>query len=80
VLVLAEAPVHSLPWYFGVVVFGAWAAAAAGFTLLVRRRLRAQAQRRRDRRDRQSRRRPTTPPGPVRDDRSLGSGDDLERL
>ena len=72
---LAEALVHSLPWYFGAVAFGFWAAAIFGFTLLVRRRLRAKAQLRRDRR--RGPRRPS-PPAAVRDDRSLGSGTDLE--
>ncbi len=75
----AEPPVHSLPWYFGVAVFGVWAAAAAGFTVLVRRRLRDRAQRRRDSQRRRSRR-PPTPPAPIRDDRALGSGGDLERF
>jgi hypothetical protein len=71
----AEAPVHSLPWYFGVCVFAVWCAAALGFVVLVRRRLRARAERRRDRRRPRGRR----SSGPVRDDRSLGSGTDVER-
>ncbi|MDQ1391705.1 MAG: hypothetical protein QOF30_682 [Acidimicrobiaceae bacterium] len=73
---LAAAPVHSLPWYFGLTAFGIWAAAAFGFTLLVRRRIRARAERRRES---QRTRRPRSPAEPVRDDRSLGSGGDLER-
>lgn len=72
---LAVAPVHSLPWYFGVAVFAFWAAAMFGFTLLVRRHLRAKAQRRRELR--RPRRRPS-PSGTIRDDRSLGPGTDLE--
>jgi hypothetical protein len=59
---LAVAPVHELPWYFGATAFGIWAAAAAGFTLLLRRRIKAKAERRRS----QSRR------APGRDDRALG--------
>jgi hypothetical protein len=74
-VVPAVAPVHSLPWYLGAAAFAIWAGAAFGFTLLVRRRVKAQAERRRDLH--RSRRRPP-PPGPVRDDRSLGSGADLE--
>ncbi len=73
---LAVAPVHSLPWYFGVVLFAFWATAMFGLTLLVRRRLRAKAERRRDLRRHQKR---TYPSGPIRDDRSLGPGTDLER-
>lgn len=72
---LAVAPVHSLPWYFGVALFAFWSAAVFGFTLLVRRRLRAKAERRRDLR---RPRRRSSPSGPVRDDRSLGPGRDLE--
>jgi hypothetical protein len=68
--------VHSLPWYFGATAFGIWAAAAFGFTILVRRRLRARAERRRHR-QRPGRARTTS--NPIRDDRSLGSGGDLER-
>ncbi|MDQ6616719.1 MAG: hypothetical protein M3083_18735 [Actinomycetota bacterium] len=45
--VLGIAPVHSLPWYFGATAFGIWAAAVVGLTILVRRRLKARAQRRR---------------------------------
>ncbi|MDQ1368997.1 MAG: hypothetical protein QOF20_1350 [Acidimicrobiaceae bacterium] len=73
---LAAAPVHSLPWYFGLAAFGIWAAAAFGFTLLVRRRMKARAERRRES---QRPRRRTAAPGPIRDDRSLGSGGDFER-
>jgi hypothetical protein len=72
---LTVAPVHSLPWYFGVAVFALWAAVMFGFTLLVRRRLRAKAERRRDLR--RPRRRASTA-APIRDDRSLGPGTDLE--
>jgi hypothetical protein len=73
---LAEPPVHSLPWYFGAVAFGIWAAAAVGFALIVRRRLRARAERRRDL---ERSRRGSSPPRPaVRDDRSLGSSSDIE--
>jgi len=56
------APVHELPWYFGATAFGIWAAAATGFTLLLRRRIKAKAERRRN----MSRR------APGRDDRALG--------
>jgi hypothetical protein len=72
---VAVAPVHSLPWYFGGAVFAVWAAAAIGFTLLVRRRLRAKAE---QRRDSQRRRNSRSPSAPIRDDRSLGSGGDVE--
>ncbi len=74
--VLADAPMHALPWYFGAAVFVVWAAAAFGFTLLFRRRMRARAERRRDS---QYSRGTTKPSGPVRDDRSIGPGTDVER-
>jgi hypothetical protein len=74
--ITGAAPVHSLPWYFGAIAFGIWAAAAVGFTILVRRRLKARAARRRDSR-RPGRRTSASPP--IRDDRSLGSSGDLER-
>ena len=72
--VLADQPMHTLPWYFGGAVFAFWVAAAAGFALLFRRLMRARAERRRDgRRGQAGRDRP-----PIRDDRSLESGKDLE--
>lgn len=46
----ATTPMHALPWYFGLSVFGVWAAAAVALGLLVRRRIRARADRRADRR------------------------------
>jgi hypothetical protein len=70
--VMALAPVHSLPWYFGAIAFGIWAAAAAGFILLVRRRIRAKAERRRDQRQGRSRR------APLGDDHALGTGTEIE--
>ncbi len=77
---LAEAPIHQLPWYFGAAVFAPWPAAAFGFLVIVRRRLRARAERRRD--DLRSRRRPSSSSGsePIPDDRSLGTGTDIEPL
>jgi hypothetical protein len=74
---LADTLVHSLPWYFGVAVFAVWAAAAAGFTVLFRRLLRARADRRHAI---QNPRHPRNPPPPIRDDRSLPPGGDLEPL
>jgi len=73
--VLADAPVHALPWYFGAALFAVWAAALVGLGVLFRRRMRARAERRAE-----SRRpgRTQKPSGPIRDDRSLGSGGDLE--
>ncbi len=70
--VVALAPVHSLPWYFGAIAFGIWAAAAAGFVILVRRRIRAKAERRRDERQGRPRR------APAGDDRALGSSTEIE--
>lgn len=60
----AVAPVHELPWYFGATAFGIWAAAASGFAILLRRRIRARAERRRDL-SRRAR-------APGRDDRAIG--------
>ncbi len=70
---LALAPVRSLPWYFGATAFAIWATAAFGFTLLIRRLLRARAERRRITRRRSSR------PGEAGDDRSLAPGADIKR-
>jgi hypothetical protein len=69
---LALAPVHSLPWYFGAIAFGIWAAAAAGFVILVKRRIRAKAERRRDERHGRPRR------APLADDVALGTGTEIE--
>jgi hypothetical protein len=60
---------HSLPWYFGVAVFAAWAALLVALVFLVRRRLRARAGRLASRGRRAS---------DVPDDRSVGPGNDLE--
>jgi membrane protein implicated in regulation of membrane protease activity len=76
--VLAVALVHALPWYFGFAVFVVWAGAALGFTLLFRRRMRARADRRLHEADRSRAPRHTPPTGPIRDDRSLGSGGDIQ--
>lgn len=74
------APTHSLPWYFGAAVFAVWAAAAAGIALLFRRRLRARAARREYEEQFRRRRKPfTQKPSGVRDDRSIGTGTDIER-
>ncbi|HEX3541817.1 MAG TPA: hypothetical protein VHT75_15395 [Acidimicrobiales bacterium] len=70
---LGLAPVHSLPWYFGVAAFAVWAAAFVGIALITRQRLRARAEGRRDHQRRRSAGRH------IRDDRSLGSGTDIER-
>lgn len=73
-------PTHSLPWYFGVAVFAVWAAAAVGICLLFRRRLRARAARREYEAQFRRRRKPfTKKPSGVRDDRSIGTGTDIER-
>ena len=72
----AEAPVHSLPWYFGVCLFAVWVAAALGFVVLVCRRLRVRAERRMDRERPRGRRNSAS--WPVRDDRSVGPGTDVE--
>lgn len=74
---LGQTPVHSLPWYFGVVAFGVWAAAFVGIALITRRRLRARAERRRQY---QRGRRSAGMRREVPDDRSLGSGTDIEPL
>ncbi len=68
----ATTPMHALPWYFGVSVFVVWAAAAVALGLLVRRRMRARVDRRQAVRHARADRR-------VRDDRSLGSGADIEQ-
>jgi hypothetical protein len=69
---LALAPVHSLPWYFGAIAFGIWAAAAAGFVILVRRRIRAKA-------ETPARRAPWPAPAqPLADDVALGTGTEIE--
>jgi hypothetical protein len=73
---LADDLVHALPWYFGVVGFGIWAAILLGLVVLLRRRLRVGAERRREDAEWKRRR---TPPAPVDDDRSLGPGTDVER-
>jgi hypothetical protein len=70
--VVALAPVHSLPWYFGAIAFGIWAAAAAGFVILVRRRIKAKAERRRDERRGRPRR------APLADDLALGTSTEIE--
>ena len=74
---LAEAPVHSLPWYFGVCLVAVWVAAASGFVILMRRRLRARAERRRNQQRPRGRR--SSRPWPVPDDRSVGPGTDVEQ-
>lgn len=75
----ADPQMHALPWYFGAAVFAVWAVATVVVVLLARRRLKARAERRRDERD--GRPRPRTPryTGPIRDDRSVGPGTDLDR-
>jgi len=73
---LADDLVHALPWYFGMVGFGIWAAILFGLFVLLRRRLRAMAERRREYADEKRRR---TSRRPVEDDRSLGPGTDVER-
>jgi hypothetical protein len=73
---LADDLVHALPWYFGAVGFGIWAAILLGLVVLLRRRLRAMAERRREYAEEKRRRTPTRP---VEDDRSLGPGTDMER-
>lgn len=70
---LAEAPLHALPWYFGLAFFSAWAAAALGMALLVRRRLKARAERR------MAVQRRVTFDEPLAEDRLLGPGGDVER-
>lgn len=72
---LADDLVHALPWYFGAVAFGIWGAALFGLAILMRRRLRAMAERRRDNAEGGGRRPPRQP---VDDDRSLGPGTDLD--
>jgi hypothetical protein len=65
---LAETLMRSLPWYFGVAVFAVWGGAATALFLLLRRRIKARAARR-----------PISPSvRRPRDDRSLGSGADIE--
>jgi hypothetical protein len=59
---------HHLPWYFGVAMAVIWAAAMAGAGLLAYRRWQGRVTRRRRRLD----------AGSVRDERSLGPGNDLE--
>ncbi len=73
---LADDLVHALPWYFGLVGFGIWAAILCGLVVLLRRRLRAMAERRRDGAEWKRRRTPTSA---VDDDRSIGPGTDVER-
>jgi hypothetical protein len=67
--VLAETLMRSLPWYFGAAVFAVWGTAATAMFLLLRRRIKARADRR-----------PASPSPrrPARDDRSLGPGTDIE--
>jgi hypothetical protein len=69
----ADTTMHTLPWYFGAAVVGAWAVVAGGILLLFRRRLRARAERRLD-----HQRPGGTTDRILRDDRSLESGKDLE--
>jgi hypothetical protein len=63
---------RSLPWYFGVAVFVIWAALIVALGYLVRRRMRAWAERRAM--GRRAGRRPPLAP----DDRSIGPGTDVE--
>ena len=74
-LAVADNTMHTLPWYFGVAVFIFWVAAAGALAVLFRRRLRARAERRRE----GGRGSGRSGRPPVRDDRSLESGKDLER-
>ena len=58
---------HHLPWYFGVALAVVWAVVVVAAGLLAYRRWHGRAGRRAQ-----------SPSAPVRDDRSLGPGDDLE--
>jgi hypothetical protein len=63
---------HVLPWYFGVAVFGVWAAVLLALAYLLRHRMHARAKRR-------ALSRRAAPEGPeIADDRSLGPGTDVE--
>jgi hypothetical protein len=61
----------SLPWYFGVAVFGAWAALIVILGFLVRRRAQVRAERRAEVRRGQHR-------TATREGRALGPGTDVE--
>jgi len=61
---------RSLPWYFGVTVFVLWAAVIVALGYLVRRRMRARAERRAGLR---AGAKPIIPDG-----RSIGPGTDVE--
>ena len=63
---------RSLPWYFGATVFVVWAALIVALGYLVRRRMRARAERR------AMGRRAGQQPPVVADDRSIGPGTDVE--
>ena len=63
---------RSLPWYFGAFVFVVWAASIVALGYLVRRRMRARAERR------AMGRRAGRQPPLIPDDRSIGPGTDVE--